>query len=481
MRLGTQIYVGFALPLAALIFVGGSSIYAFNRLNQKVNAIYDDRIVPLEQLKTVSDEYAIRVVDAVNKVENDMISTSEALNQVTRANTTIQNQWEEYKQTEFTSREQELVDEAEILFEDANREVQNIIRALRRGDRKAVVAFDGNLYNNIDPITDKIRELSKLQLEIAREKRAEAQSLYQWFTVVFIFLALLALAFLLGGFALIRRGVTSTLQETVESLASSSSQIASAAEEQERVASSAAASVNETTTSADELNASSQKSAEQAEASSNSAQKARSLAESGSQAVQQTREGTETLRQQVSEISEQMVRLSDRTGEIDNISKLVSDLANQTNMLALNASVEAVRAGEHGKGFGVVASEIRKLADQSHKSGSKISELVNEIQKAIDAAVMATDQGTKTVEESARIAQEMENAFQGVREAIEQVVENNQQSSLSAKQQAQAIEQVVSAMNELNKSSKQTADGISQIKSGTENLRNLAQDLQEIL
>ncbi len=89
------------------------------------------------------------------------------------------------------------------------------------------------------------------------------------------------------------------------------------------------------------------------------------LTEGGTQAVQQTLKGVTTLKEQVNEIANAIIRLSEQTRQIGTISSLVGDLANQTNMLALNAAVEAARAGEHGKGFGVVATEIRKLADQS--------------------------------------------------------------------------------------------------------------------
>ncbi|MGD1717232.1 methyl-accepting chemotaxis protein [Dapis sp. BLCC M172] len=93
-------------------------------------------------------------------------------------------------------------------------------------------------------------------------------------------------------------------------------------------------------------------------------------------------------------MAQQITRLSEQTNQIGNISQLVGDLANQTNMLALNAAVEAVRAGEHGKGFGVVASEIRKLADESRKSAEKIYTLVADIQTSINSTVLATEAGT---------------------------------------------------------------------------------------
>ncbi|WP_265582960.1 methyl-accepting chemotaxis protein [Nostoc edaphicum] len=147
-------------------------------------------------------------------------------------------------------------------------------------------------------------------------------------------------------------------------------------------------------------------------------------------------------------------------------------------MLALNAAVEAVRAGEHGKGFAVVAAEIRKLADQSKKSTEKISTLVGDIQSAINITVVVTHEGTKTVEEGTRIAQETSESFAGVEGAVNNIVINSQQISLNINQQAIAIQQIVSAMNDLNIAARETASGISQIRSGTQQLNESAQALK---
>jgi methyl-accepting chemotaxis protein len=149
--------------------------------------------------------------------------------------------------------------------------------------------------------------------------------------------------------------------------------------------------------------------------------------------------------------------------------------------LAFNSSVEAVRAGEHGKGFSVVANEIRKLADQSEKSAEKITALVSEIQSAINSTVMVTDEGTKTVAAGVQTAQKTNQAFAGVADAVNKVVLNNQQISLNLKQQVDAMQQIVEAMETINKGAKETASGISQTKSGTERLNEAALVLKRIV
>lgn len=281
--------------------------------------------------------------------------------------------------------------------------------------------------------------------------------------------------------ALFANRTTRTITEIANVIAESSVEIASTMEQQERSTSQQAMAVNQTTSTMNELNNSARQSAEQAEGSAHGARQALNLSQEGSNAVEDTLEGMNTLREKVGAIAQQIMRLSQQTNQIGNISTIVADLANQTNMLALNASVEAVRAGEHGKGFGVVASEIRKLADQSKNSAEKINTLVADIQNSIDLTVMVTDEGTKTVEDGVKIAQETEKAFSGVSNAINDIVLSTQQISLNAEQQVTAIQQVVDAMNSLNSSARENVQGISQVKTRTQELSQAAQTLQSIV
>jgi len=280
---------------------------------------------------------------------------------------------------------------------------------------------------------------------------------------------------------LFARRATKVIQQIANAIASSSTEIATTVEQQERTVSQQASSVNQTTVTMDELGASSRQSAEQAESSAAGARQALSLAENGTLAVQQTMEGMSALKDKVGAIAEQILRLSEQTNQIGGISGLVGDLANQTNMLALNAAVEAARAGEHGKGFGVVAGEIRKLADQSKKSAEKINALVGDIQAAINTTVMVTDEGTKTVDSGIKLAQGTAETFTGVADSINNVFLNSQQISLSAKQQAVAVQQVVAAINEINLGAKESASGITQVKASTQQLKDAAQNLKAIV
>lgn len=279
----------------------------------------------------------------------------------------------------------------------------------------------------------------------------------------------------------ISRTIQSRLKSTVINLGNSSSEIAATMQQQERIASQQAASVNETTTTMDELKASCRQSAEQAQASVAAAQQALQLAEEGTQAVGETLASMSAMQRKVEDIAEQIMRLNQQATQISGISQIVSELANQTNMLALNSSLEAKRAGEHGKGFVIVADEIRKLSEQSQQSVEKINALTSEIQRAVKSTVLVTDEGTQTVKASVKIAQRTEQAFSGVADAVNEVVLNNQQVLLNLKQQVDAIQQVVEAMAVINTGSKESVAGLTQTKIGTEQLKEAALVLREMV
>lgn len=358
-----------------------------------------------------------------------------------------------------------------------------LINLVRNGQRDAAIAQWRDLEGRsqaetVDNLFDEFRQREKvLVADSQAQQNAALQRLVTAtvaFTVITISVSTLVAWWIISS-------ITRQMYNSAGAVASSSTEIAATVEQQERAATQQAASVNETTTTMDELGASSRQVMEQAESATSSARQALSQADNGTRAVAETLDTMNALKDKVGAIAQQILRLSEQTNQIGNISSLVSDLANQTNMLALNAAVEAVRAGEHGKGFSVVASEIRKLADQSKKSAEKINALVADIQNAINSTVMVTDEGTKTVESGVRVTENTSEAFTGVREGINHVVLNNQQIALTLKQQVNAVQQVVEAMNALNTAAQETASGIAQVKVGTQRLNEAAVSMKEMV
>ncbi|MBE9093477.1 methyl-accepting chemotaxis protein [Tychonema sp. LEGE 07203] len=383
------------------------------------------------------------------------------------------------KNSDQKIRLQKMLELVNAYYNDSN----EIVRLFQTNQRaEALALFNTGKYTKfLNEFGEVNREFRETELNTIKQTTQSTKAALSFLVSTLVIGSLLLV--LLGATVawLISSGIAGTIDRAISSIAASSAQIAATVEEQERMASQQAASVNQTTTTMDELGASSRATSQQIETAAFEAMQALNLAGTGTKAVEQTLEAMATLKTKVQDMQGQIMQLSEQTDRIGNISTVVSDLANQTNMLALNAAVEAVRAGEHGKGFGVVASEIRKLADRSKKSAAQINLLVADIQKAINSTVMVTDEGTKTVDSGVNIASETAAAFAGVADAINNVVFSSQQISLNAKQQAIAIEQVVEAMNSLNQAAAQTACGITQTKVGTQKLNEAALDLKAVV
>lgn len=272
-----------------------------------------------------------------------------------------------------------------------------------------------------------------------------------------------------------------SIREVSSTISAVTNQITSAIQEQEELAVEQASAVSQTTATMNELGSSARQSAEQVEVALIEAKQALNLADNGTQVVSQTLNSMDTLKNKVGAIADRISCLSEQTRQIGTISSLARDLANQTNMLSLNAAVEAVRAGEAGRGFSVVASEIRKLADQSKGSAQKIANLVNDIQLAITSTAMVTDEGTKTVSEGMNLTHRSAQTFNNVADAVNTITLNSQQISLTAQQQAVAIQQVFEAMNSLNLGASRTTNVISQTKTAAQQLNEAASSLKELV
>lgn len=222
-------------------------------------------------------------------------------------------------------------------------------------------------------------------------------------------------------------------------------------QQQERQASDLSGAVTEVTSTMNQLQTSSQSTAQQAAVADTEAHQILGLSSGGTQAVERTVREINALQEKVRAIASRTQEIQELIAKIADIARTVSDLAAQTNMLALNAALEAVRAGEPGKGFGVVASEIRKLADQSKASAENINALVADIEGATCSVAIATDEGLTAVDFGAMTARETTEAFKGVAEAIARIAIFNKQVALNAQQQAGAVRQVVEAMKAIER------------------------------
>nr|MBC8509502.1 hypothetical protein [Chloroflexota bacterium] len=158
-----------------------------------------------------------------------------------------------------------------------------------------------------------------------------------------------------------------------------------------------------------------------------------------------------------------------------------NDIAKQSNLLALNAAMEAARAGEAGKGFAVVAGEVRSLAEQSRAATAKVRDILGEIQKAANNAVMVTEEGTKRAESGEQQAHLAGDAIATIRAQVQQVAQAAQQIAASSGQQLAGMEQINTAMANINQAAIQNEAGTRQVEVSAQNLNELSEQLTELV
>jgi methyl-accepting chemotaxis protein len=301
-----------------------------------------------------------------------------------------------------------------------------------------------------------------------------AQNAVMWGSVFAVFLMLVFGAWT---FAALSRGITNSANQ----VSVVATQFASVMAEHEQSVQEQASAVVETTSTVEELAASSRVTASQAESVATSARQAQETTQKGMALAARNKLDMSQLEASSTHIAAEILALSEQAAQIGNISKLVGELAGETNMLALNAAVEAARAGEHGKGFSVVASEIRKLADQSKQSAEKSNQIVTDIQKATNTIVMAAETSSKTSREVGETVRQSVVAFEGVNELAIGVHQNAQQVLLNTKQQADAMLQIDEAMKNIKNGAKAIAIATSQARAGVANLTDVAIKLKTML
>ncbi|NOJ83501.1 methyl-accepting chemotaxis protein [Myxococcus xanthus] len=272
-----------------------------------------------------------------------------------------------------------------------------------------------------------------------------------------------------------------TVAEFVNQLAGASAEILSSTTEQVAGAQEQGSAVTETVSTIEEITKTSEEAAGRARAVSDSARHAEDVGRSGRRAVEEAVGAMGAVREQVESIASRILALAEQAQAIGDIITTVNDISEQTHMLALNASIEASRAGEHGRGFAVVASEVKALADQSKKATGQVRQILGQIQKATHGAVMTTEEGTKSVATATRVVSEAGSNIQTLSDLLAQASLTAAQIAASANQQATGIGQIRQAMHDVNQATQQALISSRQTERAMQDLNGMGQKLKGLL
>ena len=277
------------------------------------------------------------------------------------------------------------------------------------------------------------------------------------------------------------RSQTSQTLEGLRVLTEAASEIASTGAELTRNTSKASSAVTESTATVEQVKHSAQLSAEKAKDVAESSSRTVEIASSGTRAAEDTIDRINLVRNQMDAIADSVVKLSDHTREIDEIIGAVQDLANQSNLLAVNASIQASRAGEQGKGFSVVAHEIKVLADQSKDATQRIRTILDDTRRSVSAVVMTTEQGLKAVDAG---VEQSSLAGESIRHLAQSVSASFQAASVidaQTEQQIAGVAQVSGAMQNIDSAMRQNLAAASQLEGAAGRLQELGSSLKDLI
>lgn len=493
--------------------------------------VYDNRIVPLNQLKVVADMYAVNIVDTTHKARNGNLTAKEAIDNIHQAQVQIAKEWGAYTATVLTPEESILADEAKERFAAADKGIKIVLDLLESRNMAGVASFSiTELYPAIDPISETIGKLITLQLKESEKGYQSTESVYDSAVImntIILFIGLGAsgiLAWIVigsigrstGNFSKTMNVISSNkdLTKIIEHPNNDELKVVSLAFNElmgavQKAIGDAKNSASENAAVAEELFATSSQIGIRSEDTARAMQEALKVSSEVSSILKRGEEGSrktgETIKGasvkiskvaedvlQVSgslqkvveeqiELSHRLERLSGEAQQIKQVLAVISDIAEQTNLLALNAAIEAARAGEHGRGFAVVADEVRKLAERTQKSLSESNATVSIIVQSVNDA---TDMMSKSAEDIKKVgdhAQEVEAIMSQSVNEIADVAELAAATAIDAGVGAEKTNEVITQMGSITTLAATNARSVEEIAAAVEHLAKLSEVLNHTL
>lgn len=467
--IGTKIWSSIALALVMLVCIGWVSHRSTSNLIEMNLGVANAHAV-LDALHSVDLELfqAESAVESIGEGESEdkrvlqrLRSAGPAVGHFAKTirELTVADDWQQRK---LGAAEPLLMARAELLKGHAEG------RRSGAGERERKRAAARAVLSDME--THEREGLRRREAELSRVSRQVVSTIY--FVTAFAAL-LLATAGLF-----IVRGITAPVRDATETLKSSSTQLTASAEEHRGAITAQSASVNETAATLSELSSSQKQVVGNATAVAAAAETSAKAIEAGHSSIAATLGGLGEIKGKTEATSQRIVALSAKSQQVGKIIVTIKDITEQINLLALNAAIEAARAGEQGKGFAVVAGEIRKLAEKTNRSTADITQLVEDMQNSTNAAVLATEDTLKSVQEGNRLAATAGETFENIARLVSETDEFIKQIQVSCRHQDTATTEIAEAMTQINGGMKQAVDTVEQTVAAAAGLKRLAAGLR---
>jgi methyl-accepting chemotaxis protein len=473
---GRKIALGFGMSIAILLVVGAVSYRSATELIDNDHAVSHTHAV-LENVTQV-----LSVMKDAETGQRGFVLTGEepylepynsAVGAIGSALTDLR------RLTADSPRQQKRIDDATVLVQEKLAELKLTVdlrksQGLEASLRQVMTGRGKGYMDELRRVLSEI-ELEERDLLQRRSDSAEASASAAKTTIEVGILTALVLVGVAGWF--ITRSLGHQLTKAVSSIRSSSAELQAAATQQAAGSRETSSATSEVSTTIRELLATSTQIAESAQRVARIAEDTASGARTGDQTVQRAQDSIGGIKRQVDVIVGHMLDLGKKSQQAGGILELINELAEQTNILAINATIEAAGAGEAGRRFSVVADEIRKLADRVGGSTKQIRTLIEDIRAAVNTTVMATEGGTKAVDAGTKQFADVTAAFRHIMSLVGTTTEAAREIELSTKQQTSAVEQVNVAISNVAQSTRETETSAAQTLQTVTQLTGLSRDL----
>ncbi len=477
---GEKVTVGFTLAFAMLVLLGTVSYVSLSSLARTTAMVQHTHIVQehiaglLSQLKDAETGHRGFIItgDPVF-LEPYLASVPESARLVKDLR----------RLTNDNPVQQKRLDEAEEWIGKKLTEMKRTIEIRKNQGFEAAQKIIGAGVGRemMDNIRRAIGEMDTGERELLRQRAEESESTTARTKATIILVTLSCLLFLLFAGFVITRSLTRQIGSAVQHIQSSSGQLQAAANQQTSGSREQVTSMNEINTTSKELVSAARQIGESAQHVSKIAEATASSARSGELTLQKAQEAITAIKRQVDLIVSHMLDLGKKSQQIGGILEIINELAEQTNILSINATIEATGAGEFGKRFSVVADEIRKLADRVGGSTKDIRTLIEEIRSAVHTTVMATESGSKAVDAGTKQFGDVASAFQQIVNLVSTSTQAAREIELSTKQQTTSIEQVNVAISNIAQSAKESEASSTQTLQTVSELTSLSRDLARLI
>lgn len=477
---GKKIAAGFALSFVLLVTTGAMAYRSINTLSRASYSVAHTHLV-LEHIARV-----LTLLDDVESGGRGYIITGDEsfISSHQQAGAEIATNLNELRElTVDNSAQQQRIGQVEPFISAKISWVQRTTEMRKAKELEQVTRLvqTGEGKKLMDSISHVFAQMEQEERTLLKQRAGEVESAVTSAIVSIVLGTLVCLLLVSVAGLTITRSLTSQLGAAVQHMQSSSSELQVASNQQAMGAREQSAAMNEVTTTMNELLVTSKQIAESAQHVARIAEETVKGARSGEQTVAKANDSIGGIKLQVDLIVTHMLDLGKKSQQIGGILEIINELAEQTNILAINATIEAAGAGENGKRFAVVADEIRKLADRVGGSTKEIRGLIDDIRAAVNTTVMTTEGGTKAVDAGARQFSDVATAFRQIASLVGTTTEAAREIELSTKQQSTAVSQVNIAIANVAQAAREIESSSSQTLQTSSELTNLSRDLMKLI